>query len=281
MTPTIIAKSDQLNADDLVGGPITVTITKVDVRDAKEQPVTVHYQGDNGKPYKPCKSMCRVMVAAWGPDSKSYPGKSMTLYREPSVKWAGMEIGGIRIKAMSHIEGVLLTSVTLAKGSKKPYRVEPLEAGQGHDNGARETADDLIRRAEACDGPDALKMLAARDGIIKRREWLRDVAPDLADKVDAAFAPGADTVTEDNPTAAEGPAEDDRGEAHVEDETPAWRVAVDAHLARLADAQALHGVHQAILDFEESLKGLPDDVRQEVNDAEHNAQMRFSTATGG
>lgn len=89
-----------------------------------------------------------------------------------------------------------------------------------------------------------------------------------------------DTLTEDNPTAAEGLADEDRGEDHV-DETPAWRAAVDNHLARLVDAQALHGVHQAILDFEESLRGLPDDVRQEVNDAEHNAQMRFATASGG
>ncbi len=283
MNPVCEAKSDQLNASDLVGGPITVTITRVDVREgAKEQPVSVHYQGDNGKPWKPCKSMCRVMVAAWGPDSKTYPGKGLTLFCDPSVKWAGMEIGGIRISHMSHIDGTLLTAVTLAKGSRKPYRVEPLQGGQGdqrNDDGARETADDLIRRAQGCEGPDALNALAARDGIIKRREWLRDVAPALADEVDAAFR--IDTVSEDNSTAAEGPADEDRGEDHVEDETPAWRGAVDAHLDRLKDAQAIHGVHQAILDFENSLAGLPDDARQEVADAEHNAQMRFSTATGG
>lgn len=99
---------------------------------------------------------------------------------------------------------------------------------------------------------------------------------------------GSDTLAPDNPTAAEGRADTDMGESigadedHLlADDTPAWRPAVDAHLERLRDAQALHGVHQAILDFEDSLKGLPDDVRQEVRDAEHNAQMRFTTAAGG
>ena len=286
MSPVIVAKSDQLNADDLISGPRTIRVRQVHIKDGGgEQPVSVFYDGDENKPWKPCKSMCRVMVAAWGKDASRYVGRSLTLFREPTVKWGGMEVGGIRISHMSNIDGTLLLAITMTKGSKKPYKVEPLQGGasnQSDDNGARETADDLIRRARGADGPDALKMLAARDGIIKRRDWLREVAPDLADEVDDAFridAP-ADTVTPDNPSAAEGPADDDRGEDHVDD-TPAWRGAVDAHLARLADAQALHGVHQAILDFEDSLQGLPDDARQEVSDAEHNAQMRFTTAAGG
>lgn len=279
MTPTIIAKSDQLNASDLVGGPITITITKVDVRDTKDQPVSVHYQGDDGKPFKPCKSMCRVMVAAWGPDSKTYPGKRMTLFCDPSVKWAGMEIGGIRISAMSDIDGVLLTSVTLAKGSKKPYRVEPL-ANAPTDNGAREVADDLIKRALACDGDEALTALAAREAIVKRRDWLRTEAPDLADAVDEAFRIPADTLTPDSPTAAEGPADDDRGEAHV-DETPAWRDVVDAHLERIGQLEALIDVKGAINQFAETKRALPDEAIADVDAAETNALMRFSTVTGG
>lgn len=283
MTPTIIAKSDQLNAADLAGGPITVTVTKVDIRDAKEQPVSVHYQGDNGKPWKPCKSMCRVMVAAWGPDSKTYPGKSLTLFCDPSVKWAGMEIGGIRISHMSDIDGPLLTAVTLAKGSRKPYRVEPLAGGQG-DDGAADMAADLIRRAEALRGDAAgLAELAAKEGIIKRRAWLLDASPALSAKVDAAFIAitPADTATPDNPTAAEGPAEDDRGEAHVEDETPAWRPVVDAHLGRLTKLETLIDVKGAINQFAETKRALPDDAIADVDAAETNAQMRFSTVTGG
>ncbi|MGV7119612.1 hypothetical protein [Sphingopyxis sp. 550A] len=283
MTPVIEAKSDQLNAADLVGGPITVTITRVDVRDAKEQPVSVHYQGDDGKPWKPCKSMCRVMVAAWGPDSKTYPGKMLTLYCDPTVKWAGMEIGGIRISHMSHIDGALLTAVTLSKGSRKPYRVEPLQVSDRRaDNGAREVADDLIRRAHAADGPDALRALAEREAIIKRRDWLRQEAPDIADEVDDAFriAQPADTATPDNPTAQEGRSDEDMGEG-FNDEAPAWRAVVDAHLDSIQKLETMIDVKGAVNQFAATKRGLPDDVIADIEAAENSALMRFSTAAAG
>lgn len=283
MTPVIAAKSDQLNADDLLSGPITIRIRAVEVRDTKDQPVSVYYEGDDGKPFKPCKSMARVMVAAWGADSKAYAGRSMTLFREPTVKWGGIEVGGIRISHMSHISEPLLLAITMTKGNKKPYRVEPLrEGGQQSDNGARGVADDLIKRALACQGADALAALAAREAIIKRRDWLRSEAPDLADEVDEAFriAQPADTLTPDNPTAAEGPSDDDRGEAHV-DETPAWRPVVDEYLDRLTKVETLIDVKGAINLFEPTKRALPDDVIADIEAAEHNAQMRFVPATGG
>jgi hypothetical protein len=125
LSNTIIAKSDQLNADDLISGPITITITKVSAGSA-EQPIAISYEGDNGKPYKPSKGMRRVMVAAWGRDGQAYVGRSMTLFREPGVKWAGEPVGGIRISHMSHISGELAQPLTLAKGIKKQYTVKPL-----------------------------------------------------------------------------------------------------------------------------------------------------------
>ena len=128
MAGTIIPKSDQLNADDLLTGPITVKITGVTVRGGPEQPVSISYEGDNGKPYKPCKSMCRVMVTAWGADSKKYVGRSMTLYRDPKVKWGGMEVGGIRISHMSHIDESMTMALTVTRANKKPYTVKPLKA---------------------------------------------------------------------------------------------------------------------------------------------------------
>lgn len=282
MTPVIAAKSDQLNADDLIGGPRTITITRVDVRDTKDQPVSVFYEGDDGKPWKPCKSMSRVLAAAWGTDSKIYPGRSLTLFREPTVKWGGIEVGGIRISHMSHIPEPLLMAITITKGSKKPYRVEPLQAGQG-DDGAQELADDLIRRAEALKGDAAaLEALAAREAIIKRREWLANASPALAAKVNAAFmaTDPADTATPDNPTAAEGLSDLDRGEDHNDEPHPA-QAAVDAHLKRIMNAELKADVDLAISDFSANKEALPDHLRQEVDDAEHNRLMKFSTAGAG
>ena len=130
MASTIIPKSDQLNSDDLITGPITITITGVDIRSGQEQPISIHFEGDGGKPYKACKSMCRVMVSAWGPDSKKYAGRSMTLYRDPKVKWAGMEVGGIRISHMSDIDSAMTMALTVTRANKKPFTVRPITSAQ-------------------------------------------------------------------------------------------------------------------------------------------------------
>ena len=131
MRQTIIPKSDQLNADDLIGRELTIKITGVDIRGGQEQPVSIHFEGDNGKPYKACKSMCRVMVSAWGPDSKKYVGRSMTLYRDPKVKWGGMEVGGIRISHMSDISDDMTMALTVTRANRKPFTVKPIQERPG------------------------------------------------------------------------------------------------------------------------------------------------------
>lgn len=128
MTAIIAPRSDQLNADDLLSGPRTIKITKVEVNPGVEQPCTVHYEGENGRPFKPCKSMARVMVLVWGADSKQYAGKSMTLYHDPEVKWGGMKVGGIRISHMSDMKSNAPLMLTVTRGKKAPYSVKPLAA---------------------------------------------------------------------------------------------------------------------------------------------------------
>lgn len=125
MNEAIKPKSDQLNSDDLIAGEMTIKITGVNIKPG-EQPISISFDGDNKKPYKPCKSMARVMVTLWGNDSKNYVGRSMTIYRDPEVTWAGMKVGGIRISHMSHIEGPKTMPLTASKGNKKPFTVKPL-----------------------------------------------------------------------------------------------------------------------------------------------------------
>ncbi len=126
MAQVITPRSDQINADSLLSGPITITITKVDIKVGTEQPVTIHYSGEDGKPWRPCKSMARVLVNAWGPDSLKYVGRSLTLYCDPKVKWGGMEVGGIRISHMSDIDGSMTMALTVTRANKKPFTVKPL-----------------------------------------------------------------------------------------------------------------------------------------------------------
>ena len=126
MTSVIVPKSDQLNADDLLAGPRTITITNVSIRPGTDQPISIFYEGDNGKPYKCCKSMARVLVHQWGPDASKYVGRSLTLYCDPKVTWGGMAVGGIRISHMSHIEHEAIMALTATKGQRKPFIVKPL-----------------------------------------------------------------------------------------------------------------------------------------------------------
>ena len=130
MSKTIIPKSDQLNADDLIAGPRTVTITGVRGTETAEQPVAINFQGDDGKPYKPCKSMRRVMVHVWGPDAKAYVGRSMTLYCDSNVVFGGMKVGGIRISHMSHMNGPQTMALTATRAKRAPFTVQPLVAEQ-------------------------------------------------------------------------------------------------------------------------------------------------------
>jgi len=126
-------KSDQTNFDDLVGGSRTIKITEVKVVEG-EQPVHICYEGGEGRPYKPCKSMIRVLVKVWGKDASTYAGRSLTLFGDGGVKWAGSEVGGIRISHMSDIpkqkltiKGIFKMMLTKSRGKREMYKVMPLE----------------------------------------------------------------------------------------------------------------------------------------------------------
>lgn len=171
MTPVIVPKSDQVSADDFISGPRTFVIDRVEIRPGTEQPVSI-FLADEERAWKPCKSMSRVLVSAWGPDSKAYVGRSVTLYRDPKVKWGGMEVGGIRISHMSHISGDLVLALTATKGKRVGFTVKALKAAPAPRQAAQQRSE-----------PDApLKELP--DDL---RAWLdatRDAATSILDPAD-------------------------------------------------------------------------------------------------
>jgi hypothetical protein len=127
MSLVIMPRSDQINADTLLAGPMTITVSAVSIKPGTEQPLTINYDGDDGKPWKPCKSMARVLVHCWGRDANQYIGRSLTLYCDPKVTWGGLAVGGIRISHMNHITSTVTVVLTATKGNKKPFVVKPLE----------------------------------------------------------------------------------------------------------------------------------------------------------
>lgn len=125
---TIIPRSDQLNSEQLLGGPMIITVTEVRAGGGEEQPVSIFYAADPGRPFKPCKTMRKVLILAWGADGTQWIGKSMELYCEPSVKFGGEVVGGIRISRLSDIPRDIKVSLTATKGRKAMHEIKPLTA---------------------------------------------------------------------------------------------------------------------------------------------------------
>jgi hypothetical protein len=158
MSKTTIPKSDQLNADDLLGGKeLTVKITGVKLTGG-DQPIAISFEGDGGKPYLPGKSMRRVLMHVWGNDGLSYIGKSLTLYRDEKVKFGGVDVGGLRIRKMSHITAPVTMALTTTKSQRKPFTVEPLvvagqPAPETEASKLKKTAEQINKEIKAAPSP--------------------------------------------------------------------------------------------------------------------------------
>lgn len=126
VSKAIQAKSDQLNADDLISGPITIRIRDVDVKSTTEQPVSVFYDGDDGKPWKPCKTATRCLAAIWGPNATKWTGMHCTIYNDPTVTWAGAAVGGIRVSHMEGIDKPRTLNLAKTRGKKGIVTIQPL-----------------------------------------------------------------------------------------------------------------------------------------------------------
>ena len=186
MSATIVAKSDQVNADDLIGGPMTIKINDVKIIPS-DQPVNIYFEGSE-KAYRPCKSMCRVLVSLWGSDSKQYIGKRLTLYRDPSVTWAGVQIGGIRISHASHIDGPQTIMISEKRGKRSPIKILPLADEQPKQpakpsDKAATWAKGFVDRANACDTSESLAKLIVdnKKAIERLSDDYADIAQDVAD----------------------------------------------------------------------------------------------------
>lgn len=125
ISKTTEPKSDQQNFDDYLAGDRIVTINAVKKGNV-EQPVELHLAEFPGRPYKPGKSMRRVLVAAWGADASQYVGRRLHLYGDPDIRFGGQAVGGIRIRAMSHIPGPARVNLTVTRGKREPFEVQPL-----------------------------------------------------------------------------------------------------------------------------------------------------------
>ncbi|MDP4005118.1 hypothetical protein [Methylobacterium sp. NEAU K] len=199
LSQTIAPKSDQLNADDLISGPRTIKVTRVSAMKEPDQPIAIYFEGDNGKPYKPGKSMRRVLVRVWGNDGNAYAGRRMTLYRDDAVQFGGVAVGGIRISHMSGITSAVTMALTEKRASRKPFTVKPLAE-------EREAAQQTIEQPRQQTGRERL-MTAARERAAEGSESLRAFRASLTEQQDRALTPILDELDR---TASYADAADDR-----------------------------------------------------------------------
>lgn len=198
ITETTAPKSDQQNYEDYISGPKTVTVSEVR-RGSAEQPVELHLVEFPGRPFKPSKTVRRILVAAWGPDASQYAGRRLTLFGDPSVKWAGQAVGGIRVSALSHIDKPLKLMLSESKGKRTPHVIEPLKEAPKPATITDEQVADLValmaRKGAPADKHVAFAAWATQSDVAR----LEDLTPnELAVVIDAlAQKPDVDQPADD------------------------------------------------------------------------------------
>ena len=123
---TIKTKTDQLNTDDVLS-PRVITITGVRIVQG-DQPLVINFDGDNGKPYKPCLTIRKLLCRTWGEDGSQYIGKSLRLFCDPEVVFGKEKVGGIRVSHMSDIPAPFTATFVATRGKKVTIRVNVLDS---------------------------------------------------------------------------------------------------------------------------------------------------------
>lgn len=124
ISSTLAPDSAQLDAVDLLGGPRVFTVESVTAGPA-DQPVQIHL-AEFERPWRPGKSMRRVLAACWGTQSTAWIGRRVRLYCDASVTFGNAAVGGTRIAALSHIDGTKKIPLLVSQGRSAVYTVDQL-----------------------------------------------------------------------------------------------------------------------------------------------------------
>lgn len=164
ITKTVEPNGDQLNFDDVQSRTLVITVTEVKAG-PPDQPVHLHNAEFEGRPYRPGKSMRRVLIAAWGAEASKWVGRQIELYGDPTIRFGKDAVGGIRIKALSHISEPLTVPLTVTRGQRKPFTVQPLPTAPAPSESAVVDALADINGAESIPALKAAWDLAGARGV--------------------------------------------------------------------------------------------------------------------
>lgn len=161
LSKLVEAKSDQINAEDLIGTQKTIKIRDVVVKDNKEQPLEIYYEGEDNKCWRPSKGCRRIIGYLWGYESEDYIGCLVRLYRDEDTVYAGQQVGGIRINGLSdipldeemHPNGIPI-KIKEARHKTKIYYIERLERPE--EDKKNTLARQLYKELKQAETPDHL-----------------------------------------------------------------------------------------------------------------------------
>lgn len=144
VSEVLAPNSQQLDNIELRGkGPQVFTVARVDVRTpGTDQPLIVHLV-EFPRPWKPGKTMGRVLAHCWGRESDNWPGKQVELYADESIKFGNETPGGTRISRVSHIDKPQQVPVLLSQGRPGFYKVEPLPESAQQPTPVEPTAEEI------------------------------------------------------------------------------------------------------------------------------------------
>lgn len=159
ITETLAPTSDQLDAIELVSGPRIFTVERVS-KGTADQPVQVHL-ADFPRPWRPGKSMRRVLAHCWSADASTWVGRRVELFLDPEVTFGKDKPGGTRIKRLSHIDGPQKVPLLVTRGKSAIYTVTPLPDAEQPTQAAPEPT---AKQVAECIDRDELTAMWRRSG---------------------------------------------------------------------------------------------------------------------
>jgi len=194
---TTQAKSDQINSVDLLGGPLTCQITDIQMTGSADQPICI-YVDAHPQPWKPSKTSRRVLAACWADSEPSeWVGRTIVLYNDPTVKWAGKAEGGIRCSHLSHIDGEKTIMVNETRGKKAAQKVLPYQASDTPKAAPTYWPDDAFEKQVVRATDSIINDGKSADGIIAALEKKALLTAGQKARLQAIKAP--DPIPDDEP----------------------------------------------------------------------------------
>src|SRR5690625_1884880 len=126
MRITAEPRSDQINYEDFLSGPKVYTVGGVRNGTA-EQKYDIQLQEEQ-RVWRPPLTVLRTLIACWGDDATVWQGSQVELFGDPSIRFGKEAVGGIRIKALSHLDEPKTVTVTVSRGKRQKITIQPLQA---------------------------------------------------------------------------------------------------------------------------------------------------------